>query len=107
MFPAILYSAEAWGNLKRIETAIRTIETKALKSCLGVKPGTTSDIVYCELNKPDIISLIKDRQYKFRQKIESSKQDEALMKEIWNLCDQEDNQNLCYYYRNIQNNYEY
>ena len=36
VFPAILYSVEAWGNLTKIENILRTTETKALKACLGI-----------------------------------------------------------------------
>ena len=104
VFPAILYSAEAWGDLNKIESTLRATETKALKACLGVKSGTTSDVIYAEINRPDIISIIQDRQYNFRMKIENLNKDEALMKEVWDLCDQQDNENLCHYYRNIQCN---
>ena len=104
VFPAILYSVEAWGNLTKIENILRTTETKALKACLGIKNGTTSDIIYAEINRPDIISTLQDRQYNFRMKIENLKKDEALMKEVWDICDQQDKDNLCQYYRNLQCN---
>ena len=104
VFPSILYSAETWGDLKKIEPSLRAMETKALKSCLGVKSGTSSDIIYTELNRPDIISLIKDRQYKFKNKVDKLNDNEALMKEIWQLCIQKNNVNLCLFYQNLAGN---
>ena len=40
-------------------------ERKMLKRILGVKQGTSNDLIYIELERPDIISRIKDLQYKF------------------------------------------
>ena len=102
----ILYSAEAWGDLSRIENDIRAIETKALKSCLGVKSGTTTDLIYTEINIPDIVSVIKDTQYKFAERIKELKKGEALVKEIWDLCILPPNESPChnlrYYYENLE-----
>ena len=69
MFAAILYSCEAWGNVDGIKEQLLTIERKALKSCLGVKSGTPNDIVYQELNIPDIVAKIMRLQQKFFSKI--------------------------------------
>ena len=86
LFASILYSGEAWGDLSRIETSLLTTEKKALKSCLGIKSGTTTDLVYTEINRPDIIAIIKDRQFNFARKIKNLKKGDALVKEIWDLC---------------------
>ena len=59
---------------------------------------------YIGHRKPDIIALIKDRQYNFKKKIEQTKKEESLMKEIWDLCQTQNNPNLCEYYRNIADN---
>ena len=101
LFSSILYSCEAWGDLNKIENLLRSTELKALKCCLGVKSGTSSDIIFTEINSPDIIATIKDRQYQFRKKINNLKKGEALMKEIWDLCQLQENENLCHYYMNI------
>ena len=66
-FASLLYSAEAWGDLSKIEESLKATEIKALKSCLGVKNGTTTDLVFTEIDKPDILALIKDRQYNFKK----------------------------------------
>ena len=58
MFSSLIYSCEAWGDITAIADSLAKIERKALKCCLGVKDGTSNDIVYIELNKPDIISAI-------------------------------------------------
>ena len=46
MFATLLYSCEAWGNIDCIGEKLILIEKKALKSCLGVKKGTTDDLKY-------------------------------------------------------------
>ena len=105
MFASLLYSTEAWGDLSRIEQSLLSIERKALKSCLGVKSGTSNDLVYHEINQADIISTIKDRQYRFGEKIKKLGKDEALAKEIWDLCViQGEPTGLRRYYENIQDN---
>lgn len=104
LFASMLYSAEAWGDLTKIEASLKATELKALKSCLGIKSGTSTDLIFIEIDKPDIISIIKDRQYNFKKKIEDSKKEESLMKEIWDLCQIQETPNLCEYYRNISDN---
>ena len=104
MFASLIYSSEAWGDLKKIENTLLTIETKALKRCLGVKSGTTNDLIYTKIDRADIIAVIKDMQYNFSRKINNTKNDDALMKEIWNLCLIQQGTNLTQYYRNILEN---
>ena len=82
MFSSLLYSCEAWGNIDVIAEKLMLIEKKALKRCLGVKKGTTDDIVYYEINRADLVAVITDRQYKFFQKICLFQQDEAIVKYI-------------------------
>ena len=104
LFQCILYSAEAWGDLSKIESTLVSTEIKALKCCLGVKSGTTTDLVYAEINRPDIIALMKDRQFQFKKKIDMAKKEEALMKEIWDVCQLQEGPSLCDYYQNITDN---
>ena len=104
LFQSILYSAEAWGDLRKVKTILISTEVKALKCCLGVKSGTTTDLVFAEINRPDIIAFIKDRQYEFKKKIETARKEEALMKEIWNLCQGQEGPSLCSYYQSISSN---
>ena len=55
LFSSMLYAIETWGNIKFVEQRLRKIEIKALKSILNVKCGTSNDLVYNELKRPDII----------------------------------------------------
>ena len=86
MFAALLYSSEAWGDLSMIEKTLLVTERKALKSILGIKSGTSNDLVHHEINHPDIIAIIKDRQFTFAKKIKQLGKGEALVKEIWDMC---------------------
>ena len=83
---ALLYGVEAWWNIDAFREKILLIERKGLKRCLGVKSSTPNDIVYIELNKADIISNILDKQYNFFQKISNLSEDEAVVKNIVNMC---------------------
>ena len=85
LFASLLYSCEAWGNINNIADKIRLIEKKALKSCLGVKSNIPDDIVYIELNKADIISVIMDRQYNFIRKFLDLNENMAISRCVWNI----------------------
>ena len=102
LFMSLLYSAEAWGDILRIEKKLLAIEKKALKSCLGVKSGTKTDLIYIEIDRPDIVSIIKDRQFTFAEKIRNLKKDEALVKAVWDLVQTQESTSLRSYYENIK-----
>ena len=82
MFAAILYSCETWGNIECIAEQILLTERKALKRCLGVKSSVQNDIVYHELNIPDIVSKIMKLQQKFFAKIMLLEPDEAIIRQL-------------------------
>ena len=69
LFSSLLYGVETWGNFERSYDKLRSIEISALKCILKVKKGTSNDLVYHELRRPDIIMRCKDRQYKFFVKL--------------------------------------
>ena len=98
----MLYSVEAWGDTSKYETKLMKIEQGALKRCLQVKNGTTNDIIYIELNKSDIISTIKDRQYNFSKKIENLDSSEAIVKSIWEMCENNSTSNMKHHYSNVR-----
>ena len=100
--PAILYGAETWWNINKFEEKLALIERKAIKRCLGVKSGTPNDVVYSELNRPDLVSVIKDRQHKFFEKISELPEDEAIVKRICILCN---NTNPIRYYQTLKNDH--
>ena len=85
MFASVLYSCESWGDVTIITDKLLQIERNALKRCLGVKLGTTADIVYYELNLPDIKSVIIQRQFNFINKIQPLSDGDAIVKDIWNV----------------------
>ena len=86
IFNSILYGIETWGNIGHIEQKLRLIEQKALKAILKVKKGTSTDLIYNELKRPDIISKIKDLQWKFYHRIRNLNDDVALVKSYIHLC---------------------
>ena len=97
MFESFLYSSEAWGN---ISEKLLKHERTALKRILCVNQSTPDDIVYCEVMRPDIKSIILERQYKFLQKLLSLTENEAITKRIWSYYCQKFKQNSsrhCHY----------
>ena len=85
------------GNVNEISEKVLKIERQALRRCLQVKSGTTNELIYLELNRPDIISTIKDRQFSFREKITSLDPSEAFVRNIWDMCDSEGDSMKKYY----------
>ena len=86
LFLSLLYGVETWGDISCIEKEVRMIELKALKAILQVKAGTSTDLIFNELKRADIISRIKDLQYKFFEKVQSLSEEEALVSSILKLC---------------------
>ena len=86
MFPAYLYGAETWWKIDNVKETILGQERKLLKRILGVKHGTTNELVYIELNRSDIISKIKDLQYNFNQKISKTSVEDAIAAQAYNMC---------------------
>ena len=85
-FSTILYAVEVFGDITCVEKQLRLYEQKALRAILKVKQGTSIDLMYNELKRPDVISKIKDNQYKFYQKISEFNEEEAMVKSILELC---------------------
>ena len=85
-FSTILYAVEVFGDITCVEKDLRLYEQKALRAILKVKQGTTIDLMYNELKRPDIISKIKDNQHKFYEKIKNLEDEEAVVKSILELC---------------------
>ena len=83
LFPALLYSCETWGNINFLQKELDLIERKALKSCLGVKQGTSNEVVYIETNKAGIVNSVYARQYNFFAKFIRLDHTESSAKSIW------------------------
>ena len=64
-----------------------------------MKTGTSIDLLYNELKRPDVISHIKDSQYKFYNKIKDLNEDEAVVKSILELCKDTP---VVHYYESLQ-----
>ena len=101
LLTSLLYRAETWGDISFIEEDIRKIETAALRRILRIKKTTTTDLVYFELNRADIISRIKDSQFKFFNKVTHLHRDEAVVRSILAMCD---NDEMVHYYTQLHDN---
>ena len=80
------------------------IEKKSLKSCLGI-PSTPDDLVYFELNKANIVSTIRDRQYNFFRKFMNQNEDSAIAMNIWNLYNNNvdsESEGVIHYFQNLE-----
>ena len=98
---AILYGSETWGDLSAFDSKLEIIELDLLKSALGVKKGTPTNLVYHELNRGSITTRIMDLQYSFIQKLKQINDDEALVKCFWNKSQHLD---IAHYYNTLDNN---
>ena len=104
----LYYIVESWGDVTIITDKLLQVERNALKRCLGVILGSTADIVYYELNLPDIKSVIIQRQFNFINKIQSLSDGYAIVKDIWNVYRNSDiallpNNFITYYFQLQQN----
>ena len=86
LFCAILYAVEVFGDITCVEKKLRLDEQKALRCILKVKKGTSTDLLYNELKRPDVIARIKDSQVRFYNKIKELSADEAAVISILELC---------------------
>ena len=86
LLSVILYAVEVFGDMSCVEKKLRLAEQKALRAILQVKKGTTIDLLYNEIKRPDVMSMIKECQYKFYQKVKSLKKEEAVVVSILELC---------------------
>ena len=100
MFISLLYGSETWGDFSSIYENLRKIERKVLKAILKVKKGTTNDLIYHELRRADIVAKVKDRQFQFFNKITKLQREDAIVKVIYDICEQSDFVN---YYKNLHN----
>ena len=103
-FSALTYGCEAWGDVTCIAEKLIAVEIKLLKTILKIKKGTTNDIVFYELKRSNIISRIKDRQYRFFRKLLELPEHISIMKKILELC--KDSSSIQYYTNLVGNNSE-
>ena len=83
MFTSSLYGIETWGDISIIENNILKIEIDALRRILKVKTVTSIDLIYFELNRADIISRMRDAQFKFYKTL-------SVVKHVVDMCTGDD-----------------
>ena len=96
---AVLYSCECWGDISCVEKKLRDAEVKALRAILGVKSGTTTDLIYHELQRCSVVSKIHDRQFKFYQKLSEMSPNDAIARMIMDMFDDSP---MITYYKNLR-----
>ena len=96
---AVLYSCECWGDISCVEDKLRGAEMKALRAILGVKTGTTIDLIYHELRRCSIISRIYDRQFNFFTKLSEMSANDAIAKMILDMFD---DSSMLTHYKNLE-----
>ena len=97
---SIVNGFEAWGNLQPFAECLQTTELRLLRMILGVKIGTPSNIMYQELGRGSLVSLLMDRQHSFIQNIIAFNEDDAIVKVLWNKCQ---NIDIYKYYLSLSN----
>lgn len=103
MFPAIVYSMEAWGDISCISTELLKIEREILKRIMGVRNNIDINLIFFELNKYDIHAGIKLNQFNFFKKLCNIPPEEAKVFDIVNICSSFNSPTINYY-RNISEN---
>ena len=83
-----MYSCESWftGNLKVIEQHY----IGALKSLLGVRETTRTDVVLLETGMPTLHELIKKRAGAFAKKNINAGIDDTPLARVYRLCEAKD-----------------
>ena len=69
-----------------------------LKRILNVKKGTCNDLIYYELKRPPITTRIRDRQFRFYQKLQEFTPEDAIIVRFLQLCN---NCRFLNYYKNL------
>ena len=92
----IFYCAETWFEIDAVSEVMLLLERQALKRCLGVKASTPDDIIYTELDRSDIVSTIKERQFKFFCKL-ANLDGSAIVCDILDMCAAADLDVIQYY----------
>ena len=85
MFNAYLYGIEAWWGIDAFNKQLLLLERKLLKIILGVKRNTPDDLLYLEIDRPDIMAVIKWRQYSFFKRLLSLDEEEAISRKLTSM----------------------
>ena len=99
MLAAYLYGCECWWKVDTVAPMLLAEERKMLKRILQVKSNTPDNIIYVELNRCDVVTKIKSRQYNFYLKFKQLNQEVSTARRILSLCFQLD---ICKYYESLK-----
>ena len=99
MFMAYVYGSETWYQINDVSGDLLLLERKLLKRIMGVKSNVPDDILYLELDRPDIMSIIRERQYNFYTNLLQLKEDESITRKLMSLYN---NLPMFDYYRGLQ-----
>lgn len=99
-FSTYLYGVEAWFKISKFSNKLLSLERKFLKSLLGVKSGTTNELIYLEIHRNDIMNVIESRQIKFARKLLTLTDSDAIVKKVLYACR---NLEVHKYYSDLQN----
>ena len=77
---------------------MRVIERKAIRAILKVRSGTANDLILHELRRGDIVSRIRDRQFKFYRKICDIPAGDAIVQNVLEICKHD---SIITYYENL------
>ena len=101
MMLAYLYGCECWWKIDAVANTLLSEERKILKRILQVKPNTPTDIIYTELNRCNIITRTKFRQFNFYERFKLLNQEDCIARRILDLCLHLD---ICKYYDSLDSN---
>ena len=82
MFMAYVHGSETWYKIDDVSDDLLLLERKLLKRILCVKSNVPDDILYLELDRPDIMSVIKQRQLNFYQNLLKLGEDESITRKL-------------------------
>ena len=101
MFKAYLYGAEAWYSIDNVSDELLLLERKLLKRILCVKSNVPDDILYLELDRPDIMTAVKQQQFNFYKNLLKLGEDESITRKLVSLYN---HLPLFAYYNGLQDN---
>ena len=85
MFSAYLYGVETWYKIDDVRDDLLLLERKFLKRILGVKSNVPDELLYLELDRADIITLVKQRQYNFYHNLLKLGEEESICRKLVSL----------------------
>ena len=86
MFSASLYVVETWYKIDDVGDDLMLLERKFLKRILGVNSNVPDELLYLELDRADIMTLVKQRQYNFYQNLLKLGEEESICRKLVSLC---------------------